>query len=85
MKKTLDKSINSKGAPYFKKMLEEKRMINEHIRKGGDITELGDFTVIHVPFVKENWWSRNLRIFNGLRNKIRSVLRKLQQFVRKLS
>lgn len=33
---------NSKGALIFKKMLEDKNAIHEHIRKGGKIADLKD-------------------------------------------
>ena len=34
------KKINSKGAPIFKKMLEDKRMLSEHYAKGGSFEEI---------------------------------------------
>lgn len=36
------KTDNSKGAAIFKKMLEDKKAIHEHIRKGGKIADLKD-------------------------------------------
>ncbi len=35
-------SENSKGAYIFKKMLEDKRAIHEHLSKGGKIEDLKD-------------------------------------------
>ena len=44
---TITTSINSKGAAIFKKMIEDKRAINEHIKKGGKISELkGKFNFV---------------------------------------
>jgi hypothetical protein len=31
---------NSKGASIFKKIIEDKKAIHEHIRKGGNISEI---------------------------------------------
>lgn len=36
------KSFNSKGGQILKKMLEDKRLISEHLRKGGKLSELKD-------------------------------------------
>lgn len=33
-------SVSSKGAAIFKKMIEDKRAIREHIQKGGKISDL---------------------------------------------
>lgn len=38
---------SSKGAAIFKKMIEDKRSIHEHIKKGGKISELkGKFNFV---------------------------------------
>jgi hypothetical protein len=37
-----DKSMNSKGASIFKKILEDKKAISEHIQKGGKLEDLKD-------------------------------------------
>lgn len=44
MKKSaaIPKTSNSKGAAIFKKMLEDKKAIREHIKKGGKISDLKD-------------------------------------------
>jgi hypothetical protein len=42
---------NSKGALIFKKMLEDKKAIQEHLRKGGKIEDLKD----KYHFVKPIW------------------------------
>ncbi len=39
-KPTISSASKSKGAIIFKKMLEDKKAIREHIRKGGNISEL---------------------------------------------
>ncbi len=39
--KTIQKS-NSKGAAIFKKILQDKKVINAHIRKGGKLSDLKD-------------------------------------------
>ena len=39
-KKNISSSSNSKGASIFKKMIEDKKAIHEHIRKGGKIADL---------------------------------------------
>ncbi|MEX2234234.1 MAG: hypothetical protein WD824_18865 [Cyclobacteriaceae bacterium] len=36
------KTANSKGAAIFKKMLDDKNAIHEHIKKGGKISDLKD-------------------------------------------
>ncbi len=36
------KPLNSKGAAIFKKMLEDKRAIHEHLQNGGKLTDLKD-------------------------------------------
>ena len=38
--KTITTAINSKGAAIFKKMIEDKEAIHNHIKKGGKISEL---------------------------------------------
>lgn len=38
--KPIRKSSNSKEAAIFKKMLEDKKVISEHVRKGGKISEI---------------------------------------------
>ena len=45
---TMKKSSNSKGAAIFKKMLDDKKAIREHIKNGGKISDLKD----KFPFVK---------------------------------
>jgi hypothetical protein len=46
-KVTIQKSANSKGAAIFKKMLEDKRAIHEHIQGGGKISDLkGQFNFV---------------------------------------
>ena len=37
---TITTTKSSKGAAIFKKMMEDKRSIHEHIKKGGKISEL---------------------------------------------
>ena len=39
---TIISTDNSKGAIIFKKMLEDKRVIHEHLAKGGKIEDLKD-------------------------------------------
>jgi len=39
---TQNKALNAKGAAIFKKMLEDKRAIHEHLRKGGKLADLKD-------------------------------------------
>lgn len=36
------KPLNSKGAAIFKKMIEDKKVISEHLQKGGKLTDLKD-------------------------------------------
>jgi hypothetical protein len=36
----IPKSSNSKGASIFKKMLDDKKAIHEHLRKGGKLSDL---------------------------------------------
>lgn len=38
--KTIQKPLNSKGASIFKKMLEDKNAINQHLQKGGKLKDL---------------------------------------------
>ena len=37
---TIPKSFNSKGATIFRKMLKDKNVIHEHLKKGGKISDL---------------------------------------------
>lgn len=39
-KENIIKSKNSKGAGFFKKILEDKKAIHEHIQKGGKIADI---------------------------------------------
>jgi hypothetical protein len=39
-KVTIQSSINSKGASIFKKILEDKKAIHQHLQKGGKISDL---------------------------------------------
>ncbi len=36
----INKSLNSKGASIFKKMLEDKNAIHQHLQKGGELSDL---------------------------------------------
>ncbi len=36
------KPLNSRGAAIFKKMLEDKKAIHEHLQMGGKLTDLKD-------------------------------------------
>jgi uncharacterized membrane-anchored protein YhcB (DUF1043 family) len=38
--KAIKKSLNSKGASIFKKMLEDKKAIHQHLQKGGKLADL---------------------------------------------
>ena len=38
--KTIKKPLNSKGASIFKKMLEDKKAIHQHLKEGGKLTDL---------------------------------------------
>jgi uncharacterized membrane-anchored protein YhcB (DUF1043 family) len=38
--KTIKTPLNSKGASIFKKMLEDKRAIHQHLQKGGKLADL---------------------------------------------
>jgi len=38
--KIITPTLNSKGASIFKKMLEDKRAIHQHLQKGGNLSEL---------------------------------------------
>jgi hypothetical protein len=44
MKKSADllRATNSKGAAIFRKMLEDKKTIHEHLRRGGKVADLKD-------------------------------------------
>jgi len=39
-KKNISPTSNSRGASIFKKIVEDKKAIHEHIRKGGKIADL---------------------------------------------
>lgn len=38
--KTIQKPLNSKGASIFKKMLEDKKAIHQHLKNGGKLDDL---------------------------------------------
>lgn len=38
--KTIQKPLNSKGASIFKKMLEDKKAIHQHLKKGGKLDDI---------------------------------------------
>ena len=38
--KTIKKALNSKGASIFKKMLEDKNAIHQHLQKGGKLSDI---------------------------------------------
>ena len=38
--KTIKTPLNSKGASIFKKMLEDKKAIHQHLKEGGKLTDL---------------------------------------------
>lgn len=38
--KTIQKPLNSKGASIFKKMLEDKKAIQQHLQNGGKLADL---------------------------------------------
>jgi hypothetical protein len=38
--KTIQKPLNSKGASIFKKMLEDKKAIHQHLQNGGKLADL---------------------------------------------
>lgn len=38
--KVIKKSLNSKGAVIFKKMLDDKKAIHKHLRNGGKLEDL---------------------------------------------
>ena len=40
--KDIQKPLNSKGAAIFRKMLDDKKAIHEHLLKGGKLTDLKD-------------------------------------------
>ena len=42
VKEKINKTLNSKGAAIFKKMLEDKNAISKHLQNGGKLTELKD-------------------------------------------
>ena len=37
---TIQKPLNSKGASIFKKMLEDKKAIHQHLQNGGKLSDL---------------------------------------------
>jgi uncharacterized membrane-anchored protein YhcB (DUF1043 family) len=39
-RQTIKKEFNSNGASIFKKMLEDKKAIQQHLQKGGKLTDL---------------------------------------------
>lgn len=39
-KETIITSTSSKGAAFFKKMIEDKKAIREHIQKGGKLADI---------------------------------------------
>jgi hypothetical protein len=43
------KPLNSKGAAIFKKMLEDKKAIHEHLQSGGNLTDLKDKYTFATP------------------------------------
>jgi len=50
-KKNISSTSNSRGASIFKKILEDKNSIHEHIRKGGKIADLKEkFNFVMPPF-----------------------------------
>jgi len=49
-KKAIKKSLNSKGAPIFKKMLEDKKAIQQHLQKGGKLADLENKYRFVKPF-----------------------------------
>ncbi len=48
--KTIQKPLNSKGASIFKKMLEDKKAIHQHLQKGGKLSDLKDKYHFVKPF-----------------------------------
>lgn len=38
--KAIKKTLNSKGASIFKKMLEDKKAIHQHLQNGGKLSDL---------------------------------------------
>ena len=42
VKEKINKTLNSKGADIFKKMLEDKNAISKHLQNGGKLSELKD-------------------------------------------
>jgi hypothetical protein len=45
---SINNTLNSKGAAIFKKMLEDKRAVHEHLKNGGKISDLKN----QINFVK---------------------------------
>lgn len=53
--KKASETLNSKGAGIFKKMLEDKRAINAHLKNGGSLTDLKDKYNFATPLsIKRN-------------------------------
>lgn len=48
MKNAVSKNANSKGASIFKKMLEDKESVRQHLKAGGKIADLKE----KLPLVK---------------------------------
>jgi hypothetical protein len=47
-KQAIQSATSSKGAPIFKKMIEDKKAISRHIQKGGKISDLkGKFNFVN--------------------------------------
>ena len=47
-KQAIQSAASSKGAPIFKKMIEDKKAISRHIQKGGKISDLkGKFNFVN--------------------------------------
>ena len=42
IQKVKHQPLNSKGAAIFKKILEDKQAIHEHLKSGGNLTDLKD-------------------------------------------
>jgi len=50
---TMKKSSNSKGAAIFKKMLDDKKAVRAHLKKGGKISDLkGKFNLVKTVSIK---------------------------------
>ena len=56
-KEKISPSSNSRGAAIFKKMIEDKRAIREHIQKGGKISDLKEkFNFVKPLSITGKWW-----------------------------